>query len=104
MKLNWLKQAALACSIAALLTGCAASSHQPQVNEAARIGTVGAGVTLPDLPDRCHTSFPHAALTEGAELVAILKRERAQLDGANRTIIACAEFYLQVKSELEGER
>lgn len=63
---------------------------------------MGAGVSLPDWPDRCRYAVPHAALTPGEELAAILRRERAQLDSANGAIAACARFYLTLKANLEG--
>lgn len=64
-------------------------------------GTVKAAVNLPALPDDCRASEPHAALTTGAELRSVLKRERGALDRANARTGRCAGFYDDVKSNFQ---
>jgi len=56
-------------------------------------GTAQARVTLPAYPEDCRAKEPHAALTEGAEIRSILKRERAALDRQNARTDRCATFY-----------
>ena len=88
---------ALACLTALTLTGCA--SNGSLTLAAQSLGKNQAGVTLPDWPPECQTHIAHAPLPSGAELRSILKRERGQLDVANRTLTTCADLYGQIQTK-----
>lgn len=72
------------------LSSCANDEH---VRAGRTLGTLSAGIELPPLPTKCRGNVPHAALREGDNAVAVLKRERAQLDVANGIIRLCAQNY-----------
>lgn len=83
-----------------IASGC--SSLDRQLKQAAVVqGTAQARVTLPDYPEDCRTNEPHAALTEGAEIRSILKRERDALDRQNARTDRCAGFYDDVAKGLK---
>lgn len=84
-------KAALVGLIALTLTGCGSDKT---LKQAANVhGTAQARVTLPVYPEDCRVKEPHAALTEGAEIRSILKRERNALDRQNARTDRCAGFY-----------
>lgn len=60
---------------------------------AERQGVAAAGLRLDRMPDDCRAREPHAPLYEGAEVRAVLKRERAATDRANDRVIRCADFH-----------
>ncbi|PRD42307.1 hypothetical protein C5748_17165 [Phyllobacterium phragmitis] len=64
-------------------------------------GTAQARVVLPALPSDCRAQEPHAALTVGAEVRSILKRERNALDSANARVGRCAGFYDSTVEEFQ---
>lgn len=70
---------------------------------AAEFGQARAGILLPPLPGECRAVIPHAPAQLGDNAIAVLARERAQLDRANGVIRRCAENYDTLKTELEGE-
>lgn len=74
-----------------LLTGCA-SFQKP----ATEIGTISAGVYLPNLPIECQEMFAHADIKVGYDARVVLLRERKQLDKANSRIDLCAKNYQEV--------
>lgn len=80
-----------------ILSGCG----DDVAGKGRRIGLLNAGVDLPDYPAECRAAVPHAPLAEGAELLSLLRRERAQLQKANRQQTACAAFYDSVVAEFE---
>ncbi len=81
------------------LTSCDNLRH---VRAGAAVGKVQAGINMPPLPPQCRQRVPHAALREGDNAVATLKRERAQLDVANGVIQLCADNYETVVSEFNA--
>jgi len=81
------------------LLGCSPSRI---AQAAAETGKVRAGILLPVLPGECRRQIDHAPAPLGANAVAVLARERAQLDQANGVIRRCATHYDNVKAELEG--
>lgn len=81
------------------LTSC--GSSQELRASAARIGGVNAGLALPKYPTECRRDTPHATLTEGADSVSTLKRERGQLDKANAKRRACEGFWDKTVEEYE---
>ncbi|OWV83021.1 hypothetical protein ATY75_26845 [Rhizobium sp. N122] len=60
-------------------------------------GQASAGVLLPPLPDDLRKTEPHAAVTEGQQLVSILARERQALDRANSRVERWQLFYEDIK-------
>ncbi len=86
-----------AFAIVMLLAGCAGTFKGADV-----LGAIGASVTLPAAPTECRQAVPHVAIAEGQELRSLLKRERAQLDVANRRIAGCAQFYDDVRAGFAG--
>lgn len=60
-----------------------------------------ARVSLPDWPEDCSRHEPHAALTAGAELRSVLKRERAALDRSNNRVTRCADTYDGIKESFQ---
>ncbi|MDH7787630.1 glycogen synthase [Ochrobactrum sp. 19YEA23] len=74
------------------MTGCANLDRQLKQAATAQ-GAAQARVTLPGYPEDCRAKEPHAALTEGAEIRSILKRERDALDRQNARTDRCAGFY-----------
>ncbi len=87
---------ALAATLA--LSGCASL----RLDNAARAkGSTQAGVSLPAWPGECRRPVPHAPLVAGAEVLSVLKRERAALDRANSKSTDCGAFYDSLKRKLE---
>lgn len=83
---------------------CSSCSLTDRLNGAAETqGQVRAGVILPDWPADCRAQEAHAAVSVGAELRAVLKREQAALDRQNARTGRCADFYDDVKTKF-GER
>lgn len=62
-----------------------------------------AGVHLPAWPDDCRLQEAHADLAAGAELRAVLVRERAALDRQNARGGRCAGFYDDLKFKMEAK-
>lgn len=85
------------------LTGC--QNTDQRMNAAAAIqGQIRASVQLPDLPADCRKQEAHAAIPAGAELDAVLVRERGALRRSNARVTRCAGFYDQTKSNFgEGK-
>lgn len=86
-------------SLSLIISGC--SNLEKQRMKAARdLGATKARVTLPAYPTECTRSVPHATLTKGGLVIVILKRERFQLDLANRKATSCAGFYEDLRKRL----
>ena len=82
------------------VSGC--SSLERWLREAAHVkGTAEARVTLPAWPKDCRAQEAHAPLVVGAEVRSILKRERAQLDKANRRVTRCADHYENLRRKFQ---
>ncbi len=85
--------------MATTLISCASDKALKQA--ATEQGVAQARVTLPVYPSDCRAKEPHAALTEGAEIRSILKRERAALDRQNTRTDRCAGFYDELARGLQ---
>lgn len=92
---------AAVCSIALILTGCGSLDRARLGAAAERQGRAAAGATLGDLPGDCRKREPHASLVEGAEVLSVLKRERAALDRSNDRVERCAAFHDDLARRLE---
>lgn len=69
------------------------------------IGTLNAGIKLPNYPTECREITPHADVKEGDDAVVLLVRERGQLDKANSKGRACGpHFYDNVKAGFTKQR
>lgn len=81
---------------AVLLTATLSSScaNKQLAAAASALGTQSAGINIPPAPPECQPSapnVPHAAFRKGDNAIAVLKRERNQLDQANGLRRICAE-------------
>lgn len=83
-------------------SGCASTTNRIAA-AAAEEGKARAQVVLPPLPGECRREVQHAAVQLGANAVAVLARERGQLDIANGIIRRCAHNYDTLKADLEGQ-
>jgi hypothetical protein len=81
-------------------SGCSLSGDRAFGRAAADLGRVRAGLALERQPDECGKAVPHMRIREGDELRSILKRERAQLDVANRRIGGCYRFNEDLRAGL----
>ena len=95
------QRAGFALSMMLLLSLSACSPASRIVQAASETGKARAGVILPVLPGECRQTVPHAVAGLGANAVAVLARERAQLDRANGVIGRCAAHYDTIKAGLE---
>lgn len=71
-----------------LVTSCA-SLDKRMTQAAVDLGVSQAKVNLPDRPEDCSKTEPHAVMKEGDEVRSVLKRERAALDRQNARTIRC---------------
>lgn len=83
------------------LSGCASLDRQLRAAAAAQ-GRAEARVTLPDWPDDCRQTEPHAPLVPGGEVRSALKRERAALDRQNARTLDCAALYDDLQTHIFG--
>lgn len=86
---------------ATAISGCSTLSPDLR-NAATTLGQARASIVLPSLPARCSTPTPHAALRLGDNAVAVLDRERHQLNKANGDKTDCAGFYNGLKAKLQS--
>ncbi len=89
-------------AVSALLIASGCSNKIEQAGT--KLGTIAAGVSIPELPAECRKREPHADPALGSEPLSILKRERAHLDSANKRVEMCAENYDTVRAGLMGPR
>jgi hypothetical protein len=83
------------------LSGC--TSLDRQLRAAATVqGRAEARVTLPDWPDDCRQTEPHAPLVPGGEVRSALKRERAALARQNARTRDCADLYDDLQTQFSG--
>lgn len=81
------------------MAGCATN----RLGDAAGIeGRAKAAIILPVAPAWCRQAVAHASLTEGANVVSVLARERSGLDFANQRAANCWAWYDRAKLELEA--
>ena len=92
-----LRAASLVALSSLTLTSCVSDARKA----GAQIGTLNAGIDLPDLPPQCNVDTPHAPLATGQEAIVTLKRERSQLDIANAEKRICVGQYRVIQKEFE---
>jgi hypothetical protein len=83
-----------------MMLTCSSCSLTDSLNNAAETqAQIRAGIILPDWPADCRAKEPHAAVSMGDELRAVLRREQAALDRQNARTGRCGDFYDNVKTK-----
>jgi hypothetical protein len=90
----------LACLTIAMSTASCVTDEQRLSAAAREMGTLSAGVDLPDQPVDCRAKEAHAAVAAGTEVRSALIRERDALDRQNARGGRCAEFYDDLKARM----
>lgn len=93
-----MRRATLGLLLPLILNSCAGDRAALQA-AAETQGRIEAGVNLAPLPADCEHQEPHAVETLGADILSMLKLERAALDRANARVKRCAQFQ---KSQVEA--
>lgn len=85
------------------LTSCGGLERQLQESAAAQ-GRLDAGIEIPKQPEDCEKTEEHAALGEGSEARAILRRERAALTRQNTRGLRCWQFNEDIRVRFSGPK
>jgi len=88
-------------AVSIFLTACQSTNQRLDAAGGA-IGKAAAGVTIDPWPAYCQIITPHAQAAVGDEVISILKRERGQLDAANKRTVDCTEYYEAYRKGLAG--